>query len=893
MRKEPTRQRWASIFRRSPDSEVGDELAYHLEERVRENIASGMHPDAARAAALERLGDLDHVRKACSDMLASERRTEMRRAWLKLSWLDFKLGFRMLTRYPGLTVVGGLAMAFAIWIGAGTFELVTQLVDPALPLPGGDRVVGVWNWDATSADNEEPTLHDFALWRAELEAVDELGAFRNVERNLIIGDGAGTPVQVAEITASAFDVARVPPLLGRRLVEADERRGASEVVVIGYEVWQDRFESDPTIIGRTVRLDHAQTVIVGVMPAGFAFPVNHDLWTPLRLDVLAHERAESPRVQVFGRLAPGATLESAQAELATLGRRAATDFPETHEHLRPEVMAYTAALFPIGDMTASGDMYWFNIVGVMLMLLMCCNVALLMFARAAARESELVVRNALGASRGRIITQLFTEALVLGGVATVIGLAAAGQGLEWAYRLLELNAIQLPFWFDVTLSPETVLYAGALTVFGALVAGVVPALKVTGKALDARLRQASAGGGGFHFGGVWTAVIVAQLAATLAFPVPAFFLLRWSAQIETADVGFAEEEFLSARLEMDLPATRLELERRLLAEPGVLGVTFAERLPRMFHRERLIEIDGNAPPPDSGALGYVVKSTSVAPGFFDVLGTRILAGRGFEPADVESGRRVAIVNESFVRHVLGGRNAIGRRVRDVAGVAEDGSSPEPGPWHEIIGVVPDLAIGNLSPVDDGPDRFAGFYEPLPSGAAGGYVVVRVRGDPGTFTQRLRVLAAAVDPSLRLYEVTPLADASEEMVEFLGLFLRIVLIASGVALLLSLTGIYAVMAFTVAQRTREIGIRIALGADRRRLALAVFRRPLKQVGLGILVGAALVAIMAPGALGDMSAGAAALLLTYVAFMMVVCMIACVVPTRRALAVEPTEALRADG
>ncbi|MGH7506755.1 MAG: ABC transporter permease, partial [Longimicrobiales bacterium] len=833
--------------RAAVEAEMCDEFRHHLALRTEDLIRQGLSgEEAARRARIE-FGHFETHKQAARAAYGLRFRDR-----IGFSWLDVKLGFRMLIRYPGLTVIGGLAMAFAVWAGAGTFELVKQLVVPTLPLPAGDRVVGLWNWDAATAEHEEPTLHDFVLWRSELEGVDDLGAFRTVAYNLIGGEGRNEPVEVAEISASAFDVAGVPPWLGRTLIESDEQAGAPAVVVIGYDLWQRRFESDPDIAGRTVRLSGAPTTVVGVMPEGFAFPVKHHLWVPLRLNVLDYERGDGPELQLFGRLAPGIDLEGAQAELAALGQRAAAEFPETHEHLRPEVMPYAEALFPIGDLTASAGMYWFNLLGVMLMALMGGNVALLLFARAAARESELVVRNALGASRGRIIIQLFTEALVLGGVAAVAGLAAAGVGLRWAYRLLELNLIELPFWFDARLSPPTVIYAVALTVLGAVVAGVVPALKVTGKGMDARLRQASAGGGGFRFGGVWTAVIVGQVAVTLVFPVPAFFLFRIAAQIQTADVGFAEEEYLSARLEMDrslmdcggmfcapvtpgpedperanfiarLWATRLELERRLLAEPGVLGVTFAQHLPRMNHLGRIVELDeGGAAPRDPRWSGYPVRSTSVAPDFFQVLTTEILAGRGFQPADVESGQRVVIVNESFVRQVLGGRNPIGRRLRDASVDGADETQPEP--WHEIIGVVPDLAMGNLidAPGGGNPNSIAGFYQPLPASAANMHIAAHVRGDPALFTPGLRRLATTVDPSLRLYEVLPLANASESMIEFLGIFLRVILMVSAIALLLSLAGIYAVMAFTVSRRTREIGIRIALGANRKRLALAVFR-----------------------------------------------------------------------
>ena len=470
-----------------------------------------------------------------------------------VSWLDFKLALRMLIKYPGLTLVGGLAIAFAIAAGAGVFEFVNQVVHPTLPLDEGDRIVGIRNWDAEAGRVVDQATHDYVTWRAELESVEDLGAFGTLERNLITGQGGGEPVLVAEISASAFRLARVPALLGRPLVETDEQAGAPPVVVIGHRVWQTRFAGNPDVVGQTVLLANAERTVVGVMPKGFAFPFAHSIWVPLRLNVLDYERRQGPAVP-FGRLAPGVTLDEAQAELTSIGRRVAADFPDTHEHLRPEVMPYALSIlnrpgFPgliwIGLMSI-------NVFVIMFLVLVCGNVALLMFARAATRESEIVVRNALGASRGRIIMQLFAEALVLGGVAALLGLAAASFGLKWALDVAntELLGGLLPFWFTDSLSPATLIYAGVLTVLGAGIAGVLPALKVT-RGVDQRLRQTRTGGGGLQFGGVWMAVIVVQVAVTVAFPVTSFFVRRDAVQLRSFDVGFPAQEYLSVRLEMD------------------------------------------------------------------------------------------------------------------------------------------------------------------------------------------------------------------------------------------------------------------------------------------------------------------------------------------------------
>ena len=914
------RSLWRGL-RRGPalQAEMDEEFRLHLELRAADLVRAGLAPaEAARRARLE-FGSTERYKEE------GRRSRGLRRFdQLHVSWLDFKLGFRMLGRYPGLTLVGGFAMAFAIWTGAGTYEFVTQVVSPTLPLAGGDRVVGLRNWDAAEGRADRRVLHDVVAWRRELASVRDLGAFRIAVRNLITREGDAEPIEVAEMSASAFRVTRVAPLLGRTLVDADERPGATPVVVIGHDVWQRRFGGAADVVGRAVRLGSTQRTVVGVMPAGYAFPVAQSVWVPLRLDDLEHPRGEGPDLGVFGRLAPGVTLEQARAELTALGRRAAADFPRTNEHLRPQVMPYAQSILDLSG-TEALLVRSTNIFLVMFLVLVCGNVALLMFARAATRESEIVVRSALGASRGRIVTQLFAEALVLGGVATAVGLAAAGFGLRWGMRVVESElqgGMRLPFWFSPTLSPETVLYAAVLTVLGAVIAGVMPALKVTG-GLQARLREAGAAGGGLRFGGIWTAVIISQVAVTVAFPVTAFFVRRDAVQIRAITADFPADEYLSAQLRMDrqtaegapvdtsraallarFRVTTEELERRLAAEPGVVGVTFADRLPRMYHPARLVDVDeGGAAPLHPDYPAYRVSSASVDADYFDVLQAPILMGRRFHSGDVVAGDPAAgtprarggavIVNQSFVSLVLGGRNPIGRRVRFrhfEESEREWADREEPGPWHEIVGVVPDMGMAA------GPDpKVAGIYHPRsPDATYPLHMAVHVRGDPAAFTPRLRTVALAVDPTLQLDRIVPMHELSDGELQFLSFWFRITVFVSAIAVMLSLAGIYAVMSFTVARRTREIGIRVALGADPRRIVLAIFRRPLTQVALGVLAGGVLMALLMIAAAGFVvRPKAMALLAAYALFMLLVCMLACIVPTRRALRVEPTEALRGDG
>lgn len=574
-----------------------------------------------------------------------------------MSWLDVKLGLRMLARYPGLTLVGGLAMAFAIATGAVAFELVTQIARPTLPLADGHRIVSMQLWHAQSSGVEMRALRDFGMWRRELETVEDLGAWRTIERNLIIAGGSTQPIKVAETSASAFRVAPVRPLMGRALLDSDERAGATPVVVISEAVWRGRFDADPDVVGREVRLGRTAHTVIGVVPEDYAFPYNHRVWVPLRANPLEYGWHEGPGVRVFGRLAPGATLAEARAELTALGGRMAAEHPDTHEHLRPQVMAYTHAFMVVTD----AALFWRNAIAgnafiVLFLILVCANVAALVFARTVTRENEIVVRGALGASRGRIVGQLFTEALVLGAVAAVIGLAAAELGLRWGLSMFEtIQGERLPFWIDGGLGPEALVYAGLLTALAAMVSGVVPALKAT-RGLQARLREAGTGSTGLRFGRVWAGVIVTQVAFTAAFlPFPIYAGMDAIA-IESPDFGFPAERYLSARLEVDratpaatsadsalaafrarVDATYGEIERRLSAEPAVAGVTFAGRLPGAYHPRHLIEVEG-VPLPSGSTTERQAQTASVGVDFFDAVGTSTVSGRGFDAGDLAEGQ---------------------------------------------------------------------------------------------------------------------------------------------------------------------------------------------------------------------------------------------------------------
>ncbi len=882
------------------DAEMKEEFTLHIELRAADLARSGLnHMEALRQARRE-FGMMAHH---AEDGRASRGLRHFDQ--FRVSLLDFKLGLRMLLRYPGLTLVAGFALAFAICIGSATFEFLNQIISPSLAFHEGDRIVAVRNWNAANNRADMHAAHDFEQWRKRLSKVQDLGAYQSLVRNLII-NGEGTPLELAEISAVAFSVTRVAPLMGRTLVASDELPGAAPVVVIGHDIWTRLFNSDQSIVGRSVQLGRTLTTIVGVMPEGFAFPISHSLWAPLRLSATDVVPGGGPTLRVFGKLAPGIRIEDAQIELSGLGKRSSIDLPLTHEHLRPQVMPYTQSIVNLSA-TNSTLLMSSNLFLVLLVGLVCSNVALLMFARAATREGEIAVRAALGASRGRIVGQLFAEALVLGIVAALVGLAVTRYALQWGLGMIEAELLndggRLPFWVKGGLSPMTVVYATGLTLFGAVIAGIVPALKVT-RGLGARLKLATAGAGGLRFGGMWTAVIVTQVAATVTFPALAFFVQRDAVEVETVPVGFAPNQFLSTRIEFDRESqVRLledsatnaradfqqryqALRLRLLNEPSVSGVTFASRLPRMYHGWNQIEADGGAVAPRDVAMGHRVSRVAIAPDYFEVLGVPLVEGRAFNASDALSTARVAIVNRTFVNSVFGKRNPIGHRIRVVA-ADNDATTPVDSVWCEIVGVAQDMGMTS----DYGQ---AGIYEPI--GAAGLLpveMIIHTRGDPKVQMPRIRSLASSVDANLRLHQLQRLDDVSDAEVQFLQFWFQVTAMVSAIALLLSLAAIYAVMSFAVSRRTREIGIRVALGSSVQAITLAVFRKPLTQIGIGIVCGAVLVTMFSTVATGHSpSLKQAAIILAYTVAMTLVCALACIVPTRRALSVQPTEALRSE-
>jgi predicted permease len=878
------RKRLRVLLRREAvEHELEEEFAFHLEMETRANLRAGMGPEAARRQAALTFGARERFREEVRDA-----------RWFAPAiglTTDVKLALRMLAKHPALSVTGALGMAVGVAIATGFFSFMAFYYS-APPLDEGDRIVGLDYLDMGNDDCWCTNVFDLVTWRGSQRSVRQLSAFRDSDRYLRVPGGTAGGVRVAEMTASGFDVARVPPLLGRPLLTSDETEGAPGVMVIGYDEWRRNFGADRGIVGREVRLDGTPYTLVGVMPEGFRFPYNHGYWTALRSDAARHGPGEGPRVTIFGRLAPGISMAAAEAELRSGSARLAREFPAAYATFRPIVRPYAQVVLDVHQYPA-WIVWTMQLFGALVLGAIAVTVAALVYARTASRQAEIAVRTALGASRRRIVTQLFVEALALSSLAAVTGLLIANVGFRQIVPLAVTGG--LPYWIGSGLPASTVAYALGLAVLAAFIVSIAPALAATGQRLQSTLRQMG-GATGLQLGRTWTALIVVQVAVAVAvlppvsaiawnwkppaeptFPVGEMLVLRLERGVAPAREALAAPAV--ERADESFAAAQAELIRRIAAEPGVLGVTYASAPPRSGQRVR-IEVEGGVTTPD--AAHGVAFSSGVAPNYFDVFGARVLAGRPFGSGDDAA----AVVSRSFVRRFLGDGAALGRRVRGTAIAA--GDSAKPGPWLEIVGVVDDLYDESVEPELQKP----AIYLPAALGAAPVSVAIRTRGiDPDVLVPGLWEIAGEVAPGRPMTVAGPdelRGGGNSRGARFSVVAVGFVTLS---VLLLSAAGISAMMSFAVTRRYREIGIRLALGASRRQVLQTIFSRAVLQLALGLAVGVVLVTLVDRLGGGEMLGGQHHVLVPLVAALVIaVELLATGGPASQVLRVRPMEALR---
>jgi putative ABC transport system permease protein len=882
--------RFIAVFRsKRADADLSREIESHLQLLEDKFMAEGMSAKEARRVARVAFGGVQQVKE--------HQREERSLGWLTNWTLDAKLGLRMLVKHPGLSLVSVIGMALAITIATGYFAVFGMFLDTPLPLEEGDRMIAIQSRTMAgpdAGDTSDATALDYLYWREQLKTISELGAFKDETRNLLIDGRHAESITVAEITASGFNMARVAPMLGRPLLPEDERPGAPPVLVIGYDEWHRVFGEDREVLGRTVRLDDTTYTIVGVMPKRFGYPVHHQYWTPLHLTSIAAAAENTDRLRVIGRLADGATMTTARAELAAIGDRMAAAFPQRHAHVRPQILAYTRAFVGIESPEMELGIRAVQLGVGLLLLIVAANVAVLIYARTATRLGEIAVRTALGARRTRIVAQFFIEALVLSGTAGIIALVVLRIALSVAraYHATSTDpSDRLPFWIDgLHFSAGVFVYVAALAIVAAVIIGALPALKATGRSVQNTLQHFSARAAGVRLGRTWTVLIILQVMIAVAAMPVAMHIAQKSTRAGIRKVSPSAAALIQGRLttsrEGAKPADALpKLIERLKQEREVVAVSFAQSFPGRENGGDFDLAEAELVPHKTVVLR--TASDRISSELFSVLDVPLLAGRRFTVADERTGANTVVVDQVFADR-MGGGNVVGRRIRYSNSSGDQTKWSE---WYEIVGVVPAFASSLTVQNDFSPTLPRVFQAAAPETLKNVTLIVRINGSGAAFVPKLIDITASVDPTLRLERLEPVGQTWEHDQRAIAMVALVVIALVFSVLLLSAAGIYAMMSFILASRRHEIGIRTALGADARHLLLGIFGRAGAQLGVGVLVGMAVAVGFDWAVPGGLMGERAIVFLPGVAIVMfTVGLFAAIGPARRSLAIEPAEALR---
>lgn len=800
--------------------------------------------------------------------------------------IELRHAVRAVRRQPGIAAMAMLAFALGIGLPAAMFSLTRSVATRGLPVDEGDRIMYLERRPSGArGEGWGAAPRDFTAWREQQTTFEQLAAYTSATVAVRIDQGAER-FEAAYVTANSFDLLRVAPVLGRGFQEGEDQAGAEPVAIIAYHVWMDRFGGDPGVLGRTLFIDGAAHTVVGVMPDGFRFPIDQDLWAPLVLPAGAAQ-AGSPTLSVWGRLAPGASRDDAIAQFAVIAARTASEFPETNENMGVSVKPFTEQ--HLGE-TPMFQMRVMMAAVLLVLLVACTNVANLLLVRAVHRVRDLAVRTALGASRFHIVRQLMLESTVmafLGGVLSIAVAAAAVGGLR---RWLPME--RLPYWVDLRLDGETMMYTLALTIAAGIIAGALPAIKATVRDVHSILKDEARGSSSMKIGGVMQTLIVLEIALSMGLLVATGLMVQSVRNVRQVELGFDTATTYTAQMGLpesyDTDARRrfiADVETRLAGSPAVTSYTIASNVPVTRAGGTRMAIDGEVYADD--AAMPVVRRISVTPGFFETFGAPLTAGRPIEPQDGPDSEPVVIVNRQVANRYFPGRDPIGQRIRL-------GGESTTDDWRTIIGVSPDLWANGL---DSSRDRNPpAAYVPaaqLPPRVL--TVAVASTAPAPQVADLMRSAAASIDPEVPVYDIKDMGEVIEDNSWFFS-FGAVIVGACGIsALILAAIGLYGVIAFSVGRRTREIGIRIAMGASPANIIQIVLWRGSRQVVAGTVLGFALAYVLGRGVASLMflvNPGDPVVFAVYGSVLVLITVIATLIPARRAAHIDPLDALRTE-
>ena len=797
---------------------------------------------------------------------------------------------------PAFTMAAVAMLAIGIGVNAIVFSVTNAALFKGFPLvDGNDRILYISNNGKCCV-----SYPDFEDWRAQTTTFDDMALVHGL--GITLTDGAGFPEDytVTEVTSNTFGIVRQKPVLGRDFTQADEAPGAAPVVILRHSFWERRFARDPGIIGRILRLNGVPTTVIGVMPRGFSFPQNQDLWVPLVPTPEVRRRDRRNTWFVFGRLSDGATLESARADMDTIGQRLARSWPASNAALRPEVRTFVE--FFIGESAALIYKAMIGAVGFVL-LIACANLASLLLARAAGRSREVAVRVALGASQWRIIRQLLIESLTLAGIGGVFAWWLLRFGLYMYAQLVGGSGIsdELGGWFDEVLQYSidyrVILYFVGVTVGTGIAFGLAPALRLSRFDVNHALKEGARGAISEGHGRLSALLVTVEVALAVVLLAGAGVMVRSFLNVYTAEPGFKTDNLLTAHVslstvrytDMGSQASFYDrLIKGLEATPGVESIAIADAVPGSDPVRLGYEIAGASSVDEQQRprVGRLLITAS----YFHTLGRAVVAGRDFTDLDANSGAPVVLVNERFASQHWPAGDAIGRRLR-LAGRQGIGD------WMTVVGIVPNIAQ----------DRMTRQFDPLvylpfpqrpaletPRAFGDRWLLVRTSTSPAALVSSFRREITAIDPEQSIgIGPVPLVRLMSRNYQFKAFTTTLFLIFAVIALLLASIGLHAVIAYSVSRRTQEMGIRLAIGATAGDILALVMRQGMRPLGIGLgigLVGSLGMNQLLQSQLVEVSPGDP---LTYaIATVVLVASAAlgCVIPARRAMRLDPLIALR---
>jgi putative ABC transport system permease protein len=752
---------------------------------------------------------------------------------------DIRSGLRMLVKYPTLSVVAVLTLGLGIGLSTTVFCVVNGGLFKGLPFPDGDRVVSVVS--TTQNVPQRPlSVHDLVVFQERQTSFERIGAFGFAPMNLSTEEGRPERYSGGQLTVAAFEALGVQPIMGRGFQAGDDRPGAAPVILLGYALWRDRYGSSSAIVGQAIRAGGSQRTVIGIMPENYAFPIREALWIPLSIDPLATVRGQGPTTPVVARLKPGVSLAEAQAQARTIAGQLEREFPSTNRGVGADVVPYARNI--LGS-DVYGLLYTMLGAGIGVLIIACVNVSNLLVARASLRRREVAVRMALGAGRHRVVRQHLTEVLVLATAGGAIGVLLSVFGMRWFTRALSVNPP--PFWIRFDLDYRVLLFVMGLIVLASLFAGALPAMHAARVSAGAVLKDDSRSSTSASLGRFSSGLVIAELAVSCGLLIAAGLMIKSVVQLKNVKMPFAIEHVLTARV--DLPSGSYpdsaasirffeQLLPRLREVPNVEAATLSDGLPAAGNGVIAVQIEGKAYPQSSDYP--LAREGIVTAGYFDTFQAKVSSGREFTTADTAASQPVAIINESFARTHFPAVDPIGHQMRRIR-------PKGPEPWLTVVGVVPDLimeGIGNNNA------SAVGYYIPIAQSdvANGVRIAVRTRSDPAAMTSFVRSAVTSLDPELAIYEIETMKRVIDRQTWFYTVFGTFFMAFGFCALFLAAAGLYGVMSFAVTQRTREMGVRVALGAQGRQLILLIMRKSVLQLAVGLCLGLSL-ALLASGAL----------------------------------------------